>query len=106
LWAITERLDIPGLELSVPPYSEVIELDVDTAPLREHDVEVCYDPAAHEVRYSVDGALRYRRHLPTAPKSLMLGLGLITLYPIENGSSTSCRGQGGAGRFSAIQAPD
>lgn len=106
LWAITERLDIPGLELSVPPYSEVVELNVDTAPLREHEVEVRYDPAAHEVRYLVDGAVRYQRELPTAPKSLMLGMGLITLYPIENGASTSCRGQGGRGRYSAIQAPD
>lgn len=106
LWAITERLDIPGLELPVPPYSEVVELNVATAPLREHEAEVCYDPAAHEVRYLVDGAVRYARHLPTAPTSLMLGLGLITLYPIENGASTSCRGQGGRGRFSGIQAPD
>ncbi len=105
LWAITERLEIPGLESPVPPFSEVVDLQVETAPLREHDVEVRYDPAAREVRYCVDGVERYRRGIATTPPSLMLGLGLITLYPIVDGSSTSCRGQGGLARFGAVQAP-
>lgn len=106
LWAITERLDIPGLDSPVPPFSEVVDLQVDTAPLREHVVEVCYDPAAGEARYSVDGTERYRRRIETAPASLMLGMGLITLYPITDGMSTSCRGQGGCGRFGPFTAPE
>jgi hypothetical protein len=106
LWAITERLDIPGLESPIAPFSEVVDLQVATEPLREHAVEVRYDPGAHEVRYIVDGVERYRRAIETAPRSIMLGLGLITLYPIADGVSTSCRGQGGRGRFSAVLAPD
>jgi hypothetical protein len=105
LWAITERLDIPGMESAVAPFTEVIDLAVETAPLTVHAIEVVYDAAAHEVRYSVDGQTRYTRHIPTSPQCLSLGMGLITLYPLENGLSTSCRGQGGLGRFSEITAP-
>lgn len=102
LWAITERLDMPGFSHPVAPFTEVTDLGVDSAPLQEHAIGVHYDPQAGRVSYRVDGSERYGRAVDTAPQSLMLGLGLITLYPIVDGRSTSCRGQGGIGRFGPV----
>jgi hypothetical protein len=102
LWSITERLDIPGLAGPPAPFSDSHDLGVASAPGLEHEVAVSYDPQAGEVGYFVDGAERQRRALPTRPASLMLGLGLITLRPLENGRSVSCQGQGGLGRWGRI----
>jgi hypothetical protein len=106
LWAITERLDIPGLVSDVAPYSDVVDLGLDAAPERDYAIEITYDAQKHEVYYSVDGQVRHSRNLPTQPRNLFIGMGLITLYPPEDGMSTSCRGQGGWGRFSSITTPD
>lgn len=102
LWSITERLAIPGLGEPTPPYSDCYGLEAASSPGQEHEVAVVYDPWAGEVSYQVDGAERQRRALPTRPASLMLGMGLITLRPIENGRSVSCQGQGGLGRWGRI----
>jgi hypothetical protein len=102
VWSITERLDIPGLQEPTPPYSDCCDLEVASAPGQEHEVAVIYDPGAGDVSYQVDGEVRQRRSLPTRPAGVMLGMGLITLYPLEDGRSVSCRGQGGLGRWGRI----
>jgi hypothetical protein len=100
LWAIYERLLIPGVTTEDEAFTEVVDLQVDTAPDREHEVAVIVDSAAGRVDYLVDGEPRLtRENLPATPESLVAGFGLITLHPIENGRSVSCRGQGGEGRW-------
>ncbi len=102
VWSITERLDIPGVAEPPAPFSDYCDLNVASSPGQEHEVAVLYNPQAGEVSYQVDGEVRQQRSLPTRPASLTLGMGLITLYPIEHGRSVSCRGQGGLGLWGRI----
>lgn len=97
VWAILEQLDIPGLQSSVPPFTEIIDLDVQTAPLREHSLKIEYDPTGRWARWYVDGQVRLYREVPMDPRSLQLAFGLITLHPLGPDGSTSLRGQGGTG---------
>jgi hypothetical protein len=103
IWAIFERLLIPGQTTPEEAFTEVIELEVSTAPMREHVFQVSYDRAAGSVHYAVDGRERLvRTRLPVEVEQLTTGFGLITLQPIQNGRSTSCRGQGGKCRIGPV----
>lgn len=96
VWAIYERLLIPGVTTPEQAFTEAIDLNVDTEPLREHVVQVVYDRAAGRVHYAVDGRERLvKADLPVVVQQLTTGFGLITLQPITDGKSTSCKGQGG-----------
>ena len=97
VWAIYERLFIPGATTEKEAFTEVLDLRVDTAPMREHDVAVEFDAAAARVRYFVDGEEKLvRENLPAVPKQLTTGFGLITLWPIQYEKSASIKGQGGS----------
>ncbi|MEP0814771.1 MAG: hypothetical protein HRF49_08925, partial [bacterium] len=95
IWAIYERLLIPGATTPEQAFTEVVDLGVPTVPMREHEVAVEFDGAGASVRFFVDGAeLLVRENVPAVPSQLTCGFGLITLWPIENGKSVSCKGQG------------
>jgi hypothetical protein len=102
LWAIYERLLIPGQTTPEEAFTEVIRLDVGTEPLREHVVQVTYDRAGHRVHYAVDGRTCYIQYDVPVVQRLVTGFGLITLRPIADGQSTSCHGQGGTCRIGPI----
>ncbi|MCH7471533.1 hypothetical protein IIA79_01075 [bacterium] len=104
LWAIRERLPVPGLASPVEPFIEVIDLGVESSPMQAHEVEIEYDPHTTEARWSVDGVERLRKDVPMDPREVFIALGLLTLHPQENGKSVSCKGQGGRGRWGAIWA--
>ena len=96
VWAIYERLLIPGVTTEAEAFTEVIDLEVETAPMQEHEFLVSYDRQQNRVGYAVNGVeLLVRDDVPVPVDSLTTGFGLITLHPIENGQSVSCRGQGG-----------
>jgi hypothetical protein len=97
IWAILEQLDIPGLKTAVPPFIEIVKLEVRTSPLREHTLRIDYNPETHSVCWFVDGHERLRRTIGMRPDSLSLAFGIITLHPLQDGHSTSIRGQGGKG---------
>jgi hypothetical protein len=104
LWAVYERLLIPGAITEEQAFTEVIDLGVDTAPDREHEVGIVFDGAAGKVEYLVDGKLCLTREgVPVLPQTLMAGFGIVTLHPIQNGESVSCRGQGAKGSWGSYE---
>jgi len=103
VWAIYERLLIPGVTTPGEAFTEAIDLKVETEPLREHVLQVTYDRAGGRVHYAVDGRERaMRENLPVVVQQLTAGFGLITLQPITDGKSISCKGQGGECRIGPI----
>jgi hypothetical protein len=97
LWAIVERLPIPGLVSPVEPFIEFHDLGIQSAPLQEHAVAVEYDPVAKRGSWHVDGQLRYEREILMDPQALFFAFGLLTLRPQVAGRSVSNHGQGGKG---------
>jgi len=83
-------------------FTNVIELDVDTEPLREHVVQVTYDRAGRRVHYAVDGLTRHIQADIPVVQRLTAGFGLITLRPLSDGHSASCHGQGGTCRIGPL----
>ena len=99
IWAVYELLDIPGVDKPVAPFTEVVELDVATAPMQEHDVEVRYDPGSGVAEWLVDGKVLMTREVAMNPQSFFLAFGLITLHPLTEAGSVSVRGQGGQASY-------
>jgi hypothetical protein len=104
LWAIYERLLIPGVVQPHDAFTEVLDLGVATEPGREHKVAVTYDAGANRVVFQVDGRERLvREDIPVPVKQLTTGFGLLTLHPQRDGRSVSCHGQGGSGTWGAFR---
>ncbi len=100
LWVIYERLLVPGMTTQEQAFTEVIPIDRPIRPDDEIECTIVYSRKQNSTRYFVDGALVYTaKDVPIAIESLQTGFGLITLHPIANGKSTSCRGQGGTGHW-------
>ena len=103
LWAIYERLFIPGLTTEDEAFTEVIDLGIQTSPKDLHMLKITYHADANRVAYNVDGIdMLVRENIPVLVKQLTTGFGLITLHPIVNGKSVSCKGQGGKANWSAF----
>lgn len=100
IWAIYERLLMPGVTTEEEAFTEVVDLGVDTAPDREHEVALRVDAATRSVDYLIDGEVKLtRENMPVVPESLVTGFGILTLRPIEDGKSVSCHGQGATGTW-------
>jgi hypothetical protein len=97
LWAIIERLPIPGLDSPVAPFIEIHDLGVQSAPLQEHLVGIEYDPQRRQGKWLVDGEVRYERAVLMDPQAFFFAFGLLTLHPQVDGKSVSNHGQGGRG---------
>jgi hypothetical protein len=97
LWAIIERLPIPGLVSPVEPFIEFHDLGIQSAPLKEHLVGIEYDPATRQGRWLVDGEVRYEREVLMNPQAFFFAFGLLTFHPQVDGKSVSNHGQGGRG---------
>lgn len=94
IFAIHERLPMPGV---ADPFTHCVEAPlsgVDASPGREHTYTVRLDTAADAVTWEVDGATVY--HLPgaTLPSQVQVAFGIFTLHPVVNGRSVSRHGQG------------
>lgn len=99
MWAIIERLPIPGLDSPVAPFIEFHDLGIDTAPHQEHLVGVEYDPVTRTGRWLVDGAVRFEREVLMNPQAFFFAFGLLTFHPQVDGKSVSNHGQGGRGTW-------
>lgn len=98
LWVIYERLLIPGLIGENEAYTNVIPIDRPTHPDELLNCAVVYDKHSRTAQYYIDFDLVYES--PRAPvdvEVLQGGFGFITLHPIIDGKSVSCRKQGGRG---------
>jgi len=98
IWAIYERLLIPGSVAENQAFTKVINIDYPTKPDDVLSCLVVYDKNNDQASYFVGEKLIYEaNNIPIKIDQLFMGFGLITLHPIVNGKSASCRGQGGVG---------
>ncbi|WP_280239576.1 DUF6081 family protein [Nocardia abscessus] len=96
-YAIHERLLVPGVVPAQEAFSHVVHAPlagVDIKPGEFHRYTVTLDRAAGTAGWYVDDAPVYRAHVPQLPETVQIGFGIITLHPIQDGHSTSLRGQG------------
>lgn len=101
IWAIYERLFMPGVTTPDQAFTNMIPIRVPTTPYDQLECAIEYNRADDTVKYYLNRELVYQGdNLPTKIDSLHTGFGFITLHPIENGKSISCRGQGGIGSWS------
>jgi hypothetical protein len=101
IWAIYERLLIPGVTDESQAFTKVINIDYATGPNNSIECLILYNQEANQTNFYIGDRLIYEaNNIPVAIEKLFVGFGLITLHPIENGKSVSCRGQGGIGTWS------
>jgi hypothetical protein len=100
-WVIYERLYIPGLTTAEEAFTSVIPIDRYVISGKPMNCSVIYNRNADSTEYYIDGILVHRAEkIPVKVDNLQTGFGIITLHPIENGRSVSCRGQGATGAWS------
>ncbi|MGH4026560.1 MAG: DUF6081 family protein [Pseudonocardiaceae bacterium] len=102
IFSIYERLPVPGVQR---PFSYVIEqplAGLEIAPGRAHLCTVTLDAGRGVAEWWVDGHLVYDVRGVEIPTQINVGLGLITLHPIVDGTSRSLRGQGLSASFGPI----
>jgi hypothetical protein len=101
--AIYERMGVPGVVEGEDAFTYVIDAPlagVQSAPDGFHRCSITLDVDAGEARFTVDDILVYSvPRLPVIPRRLNLGMGLMTLSPLDGGRSTSLRGQGMIGSW-------
>jgi len=101
IWAIYERLFMPGVTTPEQAFTNMIRIDKPTSSDNELECAIEYDRAGDTAKYYLNRQLVYQADdLPVKIDSLHTGFGIITLHPIENGRSVSCKGQGGIGSWS------
>jgi len=100
---IYERLLIPGLTAPQEAFTEIVEVGLNR-PGQLSACRIDYNFQENRVDYRFnDQKVISRLNLPVRLRNLIMGMGLITLRMIENGRSTSLKGQGGTGLWSDIQ---
>lgn len=105
---VHEHLLVPNVTDPSDAFTWMVEAPLaldEFDPADFHEYAIAFDPAARKVRWFIDDRLVFEARDVNVPYSLQLGLGLFTLYPLENGRSVSLRGQGMAGRWKNLQPP-
>jgi hypothetical protein len=98
VWVIYERLHIPGLTTIEESFTKIIPINLAVSPDAILECGVIYDRINDSAEYYIDGKIIFRvERVPVKIDRLQTGFGIITLHPIENGRSVSCKGQGGRG---------
>jgi hypothetical protein len=101
LWVIYERLFIPGVTVAEQAFTNVIPIETKHRAGEFLDCSVIYNRGADSTEYYVNGVLVHRAEkIPVKVDYLQTGFGIITLHPIEDGKSVSCKGQGAKGSWS------
>jgi hypothetical protein len=100
VWVIYERLLIPGLIEENQAFTKVINIDYPTSPRDFLDCLIVYNQKNNHAGFYIGGRLIYEaNNIPVRIENLFVGFGLITLHPIIDGKSVSCKGQGGTGTW-------
>lgn len=105
-WAILERLLIPGMVPADEAFTWMVEAPLAvTAPQPRHlrTYAVTIDPVARAATWTVDETVVFHApELPLVPQAVHLGVGLITLHPLDAHGSTSLRDQGMRGLWANL----
>ncbi|MGV9310701.1 DUF6081 family protein [Streptomyces sp. NPDC003691] len=78
VYAVVERLVLPGVTQPRDHYIHRIVLDVPTEPGQEHRYRVSYGARDRTARWYVDGRLLYWAGLPVAPGGFHAGMALFS----------------------------
>jgi len=101
--SIYERLFVPGQTTTNEAFTEV-KPHGRGGPEMFRRAEIEIFGLGESVRWLLDGEeVRREDGIPANVDEVQVGLGLITLTPIENGRSVSCQGQGGLGRWRELR---
>jgi hypothetical protein len=110
VYALYERLYLPGLTDQSTAFTREANLPVDSRPGRMHHCTFIYDRGRDTAEWRLEGELAYRvAKLPVKVNRFALGMGLMTLKPISAPlpyyfrKSTSNHGQGITGIWSNIR---
>jgi hypothetical protein len=100
IWAVYERLLMPGLTTDKQAFTRFVLIDHPTKLDENLNCSIIYDQNADRAEYYLDDKLIFvADNIPVKIKSLQSGFGIITFHPIHNGQSVSCKGQGALGRW-------
>jgi len=100
-WVIYEKLFIPGVTAPEESFTKVIPINYQIPADEALKCLLIYDSTDDKAEYYIGDQLVYKaQEIPAKIKSLQTGFGIITLHPIENGKSVSCKGQGMDGTWS------
>jgi len=110
VFALFERLYIPGLTDETTAYTREANLPVVSRPAQLHECLMTYDRGADLAEWFLDGELVYRfPGIPAKVNQFGMGMGLMTLKPIAAAfpysfpKSTSLHGQGITGIWTDIR---
>ena len=100
VYAICERLLIPGVTTEEERYSHRVVLEVEAGPGREHAYAIRYDRDRAWADWFVDGQRLYWATIPVPIAGFNLGMGLFSSREIERYSRAEREhGQGATGRW-------
>jgi Family of unknown function (DUF6081) len=78
VYAVVERLALPGVTRPDEHYIHRVVLDVPTEPGREHGYAITYRAETSEVEFHVDGRLAYWTRLPVPVTGFNAGMALFS----------------------------
>ncbi|MGX1133797.1 hypothetical protein RKD49_005987 [Streptomyces glaucescens] len=86
LYAVVERLALPGVARPEEHYIHRVVLDAPTEPGQRHRYAIAYEPGTQQARWYVDGRLLYWARLPVPVTGFTAGMALfsardLTRYP-------------------------
>ena len=78
LYAVVERLVLPGVSRPEEHYIHRVVLNLPTEPGREHEYAIRYQAATSDVEFHVDGRLAYWTRLPVPVTGFTAGMALFS----------------------------
>jgi hypothetical protein len=98
VYAVVERLVLPGVSRPDEHYIHRVVLDVPTEPGREHGYAITYRAGTSEVEFHVDGRLAYWTRLPVPVTGFNAGMALFSARDLSRYTRAQReRGQGATG---------
>lgn len=100
VYAVVERLVLPGVTRPDDHFIHRVVLDVPTEPGREHGYAINYRAETSEVEFHVDGRLAYWTRLPVPVKGFTAGMALFSARDLSRYTRAQREhGQGATGRW-------
>ncbi|RKS73122.1 hypothetical protein BZB76_3806 [Actinomadura pelletieri DSM 43383] len=100
VFAVLERLVIPGVTRPHEHFVNRVDLEVSTEPGLGHRYAITYLPEEAEVRWHVDGRLAHRARLPVPVTGFHVGMALFSSRDLTRYSRAEREhGQGATGRW-------
>lgn len=98
VYAVVERLALPGVTEPDDHFTHRIVLDVPTGPGHKHRYSISYDPDTSQATWSVDGTRLYWATTPVPVRGFQLGMGLFSARDLRRYSREQREhGQGARG---------